>query len=88
MGRGLGGGRVKHFYSQTTSPWVSMLLLIQKYIKKIGSRKRLPIQSMPQSENIKNEIIRYDKQRRVLMANSVVCQSKRKPTVEPRRVKP
>ena len=56
--------------------------------KKIGSRKRLPIQSMPQSENIKNEIIHYDKQRRVLMANSVVCQSKRKPTVEPRRVKP
>ena len=29
-----GGGRgLKHFYSYLTSPWVPMLLLIQKYIK-------------------------------------------------------
>ena len=33
----------------------------------------------------KNQINHYNKQRRVLMANSTVCQSKRKPIVEPRR---
>ena len=43
---------------------------------------------MHQSENIKNQINRYNKQRRVLMANSTVCQSKWKPIVEPRRAKP
>ena len=36
----------------------------------------------------KNQINHYDKQRRVLMANSTVCQSKWKPIVEPRLVKP
>ena len=40
---------------------------------------------MHQSENMKNQINHNDKQRRVLMANSTVCQSKRKPIVEPRR---
>ena len=35
----------------------------------------------------KNQINHYNKQRRVLMANSTVCQSKRKPIVEPRRAK-
>ena len=30
----------------------------------------------------------YNKQRRVLITNSIVCQSKRKPIVEPRRAKP
>ena len=34
----------------------------------------------------KNQINHYNKQR--LMANSTVCQSKRKPIVEPRRAKP
>ena len=43
---------------------------------------------MHQSENIKNQINRYNKQRQVLMANSTVCQSKWKPIVEPRRTKP
>ena len=28
----MGGGGVKRFYSRPTSPWVPMLLLIQKYI--------------------------------------------------------
>ena len=32
-GGGGGGWGLKHFYSQLTSPWVPMLLLIQKYIK-------------------------------------------------------
>ena len=36
----------------------------------------------------KNQINHYNKQRRVLMANSTVCQSKWKPMVEPRRAKP
>ena len=34
-----------------------------------------------------NQINHYNKQRRVLMANSTVCQSKWKPIVEPRRAK-
>ena len=36
----------------------------------------------------KNQINYYNKQRRVLMANATVCQSKWKPIVEPRRDKP
>ena len=36
----------------------------------------------------KNQINHYNKQRRVLMANSTVCQSKWKPIVEPLRAKP
>ena len=36
----------------------------------------------------KNQINHYDKQRRVLMANSTTCQSKYKPIAEPRRAKP
>ena len=36
----------------------------------------------------KNQINHYNKQRRVLMANSTVYQSKWKPIVEPRRTKP
>ena len=43
---------------------------------------------MYQSENIKNQINHYDKQRWVLMANSTMCQSKWKPLVEPRWDKP
>ena len=35
-----------------------------------------------------NHYNHYNKQRRVLMANSTVCQSKSKPIVEPRRAKP
>ena len=36
----------------------------------------------------KNQINHYIKQRRVLLANSIICQSKWKPIVEPRRAKP
>ena len=32
-GGGWGEGGLKHFYCQLTSPWVPMLLLIQKYMK-------------------------------------------------------
>ena len=44
MGGGGGGGRgggercLKHFYGQPTSPWVPVLLLIQKYIKTLLNR--------------------------------------------------
>ena len=43
---------------------------------------------MHQSENSKNQINHNDKQRGVLMANSTVYQSKRKPIVKPWRAKP
>ena len=36
----------------------------------------------------KNQINHYNKQRRILMTNSTVCQSKWKPIVEPRLAKP
>ena len=36
----------------------------------------------------KNQINHYNKQRRIPMANSTVCQSKWKPIFEPRRAKP
>ena len=63
-----------------------MLLLIQKYIK-FGSHKGSQL-SQCIKEKHKNQINHYSKQRRVLMANSTVCQSKWKPIVEPRRAKP
>ena len=36
----------------------------------------------------KNQIYHYDKQSRVLVANSTMCHSKWKPIVEPRQAKP
>ena len=42
----------------------------------------------PNSVNASKRINHYNKQRRVLMAHSTVCQSKWKPIVEPRRAKP
>ena len=64
-----------------------MLLLIQKYIK-ISVRIKAPHTVNASKRKDKNQINHYDKQRQVLMANSSVCQSKWKPTVEPRRAKP
>ena len=43
---------------------------------------------MHQSQNTKTQINLYDKQRRVLIAKSPVCQSKWRPIVKPRRAKP
>ena len=40
---------------------------------------------MHQNENIKIKLITTINKRRMLMANSTVCQSKWKPIVEPRR---
>ena len=64
-----------------------MLLLIQKYIKK-SVRIKAPNLVNASKRKHKNQINHNDKQRRVLMANSTVCQSKWKPIVEPRWAKP
>ena len=64
-----------------------MLLLIQKYMKN-SVRLKAPNSVNASKRKHKNQISHYDKQRRVLMANSTVCQSKWKPIVEPRRAKP
>ena len=64
-----------------------MLLIIQKYIKKIGSHNA-PSSVSASKRKHKNQINHYDNQRRALVANSTVYQSKWKPIVEPRRAKP
>ena len=63
-----------------------MLLLIQKYTKNYGSHKGFQLSQCikAKTQNSKHN----DKQRRVIKANSTVCQSKLKPIVEPRRAKP
>ena len=50
----------RRYYSWLTSPWVPMLLLIQKYIK-IVFAQWLPTQSMHHSENINIEYITMQK---------------------------
>ena len=60
-----------------------MLLLIQKYIKN-SVRIKAPNSVNASKRKHKNQINHYNKQRRVLMANSTVCQSKRTPIVETR----
>ena len=65
-----------------------MLLLIQKKIHKNSVRIKAPNSANASKRKHKNQINHYNKQRRVLMANSTVCQSKWKPIVEPRRAKP
>ena len=64
-----------------------MLLLIQKHIKN-SVRIKAPNSVNASKGKHKNQINHFYKQRRVLMANYTVCQSKWKPIVEPRRAKP
>ena len=64
-----------------------MLLLIQKYIK-ISVRIKAPNSVNTSKRKHKNQINHYNKQRRVLMANSTLYQSKWKPINKPRRAKP
>ena len=52
-----------------------MVLLIQKYIKNLV-RIKAPNTVNASKRKHKNQINHYDKQRRVLIANSTVCQSK------------
>ena len=47
--------------------------------------KNSPRIQAPQLSQCKKQINHYDKQRRILMANSTVCQRKWKPIAEPRR---
>ena len=64
-----------------------MLLLIQKYINKIfGSHRGSKLSQCIKAKHL-NQINNYNKQRRVLIASSAVCQSNSKPIVEPRRAK-
>ena len=65
-----------------------MLLLIQKKMHKNSVRIKAPNLANASKPKHKNQINHYNKQRRVLMANSTVCQSKWKPIAEPRRAKP
>ena len=55
---------------------------------KNSARTKAPNPANAPKRKHKNQINHHNKQRRVLMANSTVCQSKWKPIVEPRRVKP
>ena len=63
-----------------------MLLLIQKYIKK-SVRIKAPKSVNASKRKHKNQINHYNKQRRVLMAISIVSQSNWKSIVEPRQAK-
>ena len=69
-----------------SSPWVPLLLLIQKHKNSVRIKASNSVNASKRKH--KNQINHYNKQRRVLMANSTVCQSKWKPIVEPRRAKP
>ena len=64
-----------------------MLLPIQKHIKN-SVRIYAPNSVNASKRKHKHQINYYNKQRRVLMTNSTVCQSKWKPIVEPWRTKP
>ena len=57
-------------------------------IYKNSVRIKAPKSVHASKQKHKNQINHYNKQRRVLMANSTLCQSKWKPIVEPRRAKP
>ena len=57
-------------------------------IHKTSVRIKAPNSVNASKQKHKNQINHYDKHRRVLMANSTVCQSKWKPIVEPRWAKP
>ena len=57
-------------------------------IHKNSARIKAPNSVNASKRKHKNQIYHYNKQRRVLVANSSVCQSKRKQIAEPRRAKP
>ena len=57
-------------------------------IHKNSVRIKAPNSVNSSKQKHKNQMKHYDKQRRALMANSIVCQSKWKPIVEPRWAKP
>ena len=75
-GGGGGGGVVglKHFYSQPTTLGPDATLNTE--IHKNSVRIKVPNKDNASKRKHKNQINHYDKQRRVLMANSIVCHSK------------
>ena len=84
---GWGGGGVKallQLANFTLGPDATLYI----YIHKNSVRIKAPNSVNASKRKHKNQINHYNKQRRVLMANSTVCQSKWKPIVEPRRAKP
>ena len=62
--------------------------IVSTEIHKNSVRIKAPNSVNASKRKHKNQINHNDKQRRVLMANSTVCQSKWIPIVEPRRAKP
>ena len=68
----------------TRGPYATLDTEIHKYSVRI----KIPNSVNASKRKHKNQINLYDKQRRVLMAYSTMCQSKWKSIVEPRRAKP
>ena len=76
-------GVLKHIYNFTLGSDAN----INAETHKNSIRIKAPNSVNASKRKHKNQINHYNKQRRVLMANSNVCQSKWKPIVEPRRAK-
>ena len=72
---------------QTTRGFKALLQLANFTLGPDSVRIKAPNSVNASKRKYKNQINHYNKQRRVLMANSTVCQSKWKPIVEPRRAK-
>ena len=75
---GGGGGSLKHPYSQPTPPRAPMPPPTQKHKNPVCTKAPNLVNAPKQKH--KNQINHHNKQRRVLMANSTVCQIKWKPT--------
>ena len=83
---GGGGGRVGGL--QPSNFTLDPDAILNTEIHKTLVRIKAPNTVNASKRKHKNQINHCDKQRRVFVANSIVCQSKRKPIVEPRRAKP
>ena len=84
---GGGGGGVKALL-QLANFTLGPDATLNTEIHKNSVRIKAPNSVNASKRKHKNQINHYNKQRRVLMTNSTVCQSKWKPIVEPRREKP
>ena len=73
-GEGYEIGWLKHFYSQPTTLGPDATLNTEIHKKSV--RITVPKKDNASKRKHKNQINHYDKQRRVLMANSIVCHSK------------
>ena len=84
---GGGGGGVKALL-QLANFTLGPDATLNTSIHKSSVRIKAPNSVNASKRKHKNQINHNNKQRRVLMANYTVCQSKWKPIVEPRRAKP